>query len=236
MSNPKSKKTKNASQDNGKPTRDQLIVDYAKDQIEEKMQASAMDINCFCRDGFVHVSGMVDVLAEKQRAEEIIGKIEGVRKIENKITVAMDSNITDKHMEKEVLLRFQEYPHDDAVRGLGVKVHDGGASLLGHVDNLKSAHDAMDLASQVRGIKHVVNNITIDTLGDYPDTTISNHIIQQYSQIPIGYKDIHRKVSGGVVTLTGYVDNLQEVELAGEIAKGTEGVKKVRNRLRARDK
>lgn len=214
-----------------KPTQDNLIVDMIKDQLEEKMQASAMDINVTCKDGYVHLSGIVDVLAEKVKSEDISRGIAGVRKIENKITIAMDSNITDKHMEKEV---FNKLRKNEDYNGISSKVHDGVANMIGSTNTLKEAKDACKLATKTRGIKDVVNNIKIKSYGNYDDSTISNRIADVLATTDLSYMDIGHRVIDGRVTLTGYVNNRSEVELAKELTMGVEGIKKVVNKLRIR--
>lgn len=216
------------------PSKDDLIVDYIKDQLEEKMQASAMDINLFSRNGHVHMSGVVDVLAEKYTAEKIARSIEGVQKVENKITVAMDSNITDKHMEKEVLDRLHSTRSGDNLLGVGVKIEDGVANLIGSANTLQDAHTAMSLASEVRGIKDVVNNIHISTAGRYDDAVLNSHVTQALSATDLSYKDIAHSVKEGKLTLSGYVNSPYEMELAKEISMGVEGIKKVINNLKIR--
>ena len=94
------------------PTTDDEITANLHEKLHEKMQASAMDIKAFSRNGYVHLSGIVDLYAEKKFAEEIAIHTEGVKGIENKITVAMDSNITDKHIEKDVIHKLREQPND----------------------------------------------------------------------------------------------------------------------------
>ena len=228
-------KRKNRIKHDKLPSKDDLIVDYIKDQLEEKMQASAMDINVFCKDGMVHMYGMVDVLAEKKLAENIAKNIDDVRKIENKITVAMDSSISDKHMEKEVINRLTGAAHSEELTGVGVRVEDGVANLMGTADTLQQAHEAMNLASQVRGIKDVVNNIQVAT-GEYDDAIINSRITQALSITDISYQDIAHSVKKGRVTLDGYVDDRHQMETAKEIAMGVEGVRKVVNQLKLRKK
>ena len=217
------------------PGKDDLIVDQIKDQLEEKMQASAMDINVFCKDGYVHMYGMVDVLSEKKTAESIVKGIDGVRKIENKITVAMDSNITDRHMEKELMSRLITESEDGDLAGVGVKVEDGVANLMGNAQTLHDAHHAMDVASQVRGIKDVVNNIQISTADTHDDVNINSRITQVLSTTELSYQDIAHNVHHGRVTLMGYVNNRREMELAKELTMGVEGVTKVVNKLKLRE-
>ncbi len=227
-------KRKNQIKHDKLPSNDDLIVDYIKDQLEEKMQASAMDINIFCKDAVVHMSGMVDVLAEKKTAEEIVHTIDGVLKVENKITIAMDSNITDKHMEKEVANRLSATAHSEELTGVGVNIHDGVASLIGTTNTLGQAHEAMYLASQVRGIKDVVNNINVASSVEYDDAIINSRITQALSTADISYQDIAHTVSHGRVTLNGYVDSRSQMEVAKELTMGVAGVQKVNNKLKLR--
>ncbi|SCZ02789.1 BON domain-containing protein [Alkaliphilus peptidifermentans] len=213
---------------------DHNLAGEIKNRLHEEMQASAMDINLFCRNGHVHLSGIVDLYAEKKTAESIIKQIDGVKSIENKITIAMDSNITDKHIEKEVTDKLL-HQEKDSVKGVGIKVNDGVVSLIGSVNTLKEVDLAMKAAAENRGVKDVVNNLSIASSGEFTDTAISDKIIQELSQTNLSFRDVHREVSGGVVSLFGYLDNQQEVELAKEITMGIEGVKKVINHIKVRD-
>lgn len=210
-------------------TKDEEVVDHIKDQLEEDMQGSAMDINVTCRDGSVQLSGIVDVLAEKKFAEEVARGVDGVRRVENAITICMDGQFTDKHMEKEIRNNLFTSESRDKVGRVGIKVYDGVASLVGHTRTLKDAHLAMAIASKVRGVKDVVNNINITTVGDFDDVTINNTIHQRLNN-----NDITCDVNKGVVHLMGFVNSKSEVEFARETAMDVEGVKKVRNRLKIR--
>lgn len=212
-------------------SKDEMIVDHVKDQLEEEMQGSAMDINVSCRDGCVQLSGMVDVLSEKKFAEEVARGVGDIRKIENGITIAMDGQITDRHIEKEIRDNLFTSESKNKVGRVGIKVDDGTAYLLGHVNTLKDAHLAMAIASKVRGVKNVVNNINVTTVGEYDDVTINNTIHQR-----INNNDISCDVNNGIVRLTGYVNSRSEVEFAREVAMDVEGVKKVRHMLHIRNK
>lgn len=223
-------KTFNDNQIN--PASDETIIANIHEKLHEKMQASAMDIKATSRDGYVHLSGIVDLYSEKKLAEEIAIHTEGIKGIENKITVAMDSNITDKHIEKEVLNKLQSQDNE-AVAGVGVKVTDGVVSLMGNLSTLNDSNKAMHIAATARGVKDVVSNIEVGR-GEYTDTGISNKILQELSNTELSFKDLARDVSGGVVTLSGFLNSKEEIEIATEIAMGVEGVKKVRNKIKIR--
>lgn len=51
----------------------------------------------------------------------------------------------------------------------------------------------------------------------------------------IDSNDINVKTVGGVVTLNGAVANSAQVELAGKVAAGVDGVKQVQNNLKSAD-
>lgn len=213
------------------PTQDNLIADKIKDQLEEKMQASAMDVNVFCKDGYVHLSGIVDVLAEKIKSEDVARSIDGVRKIENKITVAMDSNITDTHMEKEIISKLRK---NEDLDGVSPKVHDGVANMIGSAYTLRESKEACTLATKTRGIKDVVNNIKVESYGEYDDVTINNRVADVLDATDLSATDIEHTVRKGKLTLKGFVNTRHEVELAKELTMGVEGIRKVVNRLRIR--
>jgi hyperosmotically inducible periplasmic protein len=212
--------------------RDNLIVDYVKDQLEEKMQASSMDINVISRNGIVHLSGMVDLLSEKVFAEAIAKSINGVTRVENNLTVAMDSNITDKHIQKEVELKLRDNQYHDDLLNVGPKVDNGIVHLLGTVDTLDQKKLAMKYASEARGVKEVISDIKLNTLGQYESDEIKSTIMEMYSALDIDPRDVSVKVNEGVVTLGGRVNDSFQEELALEIAEGIGGVKKVINKLR----
>ncbi len=224
-------KRANWIQDDKSPSRDDLIVDLIKDQLEEKMQESAMDINVASRNGYVQMSGIVDVFAEKTTAEDIARGIEGIKQIENNITVAMDSNITDKHIEKEAINKLRKNHNLDSI---SIKIQDGVANLIGSSDSLYEAKKACNVASQVRGVKDVVNNVKIESYGDVDDSTLNSRVTQALSTTNLSYQDINHDVNKGKLTLGGYVNNKEEVELAKEISMGVEGVRKVINKIKIR--
>ncbi|EOD01361.1 BON domain-containing protein [Caldisalinibacter kiritimatiensis] len=214
--------------------KDDLVTEQIKSILDARMEASAMDINVTTRNGVVELSGLVDVLAEKKYAGAVARSIDGVRKVENNITISMDSNITDKHIEKEVINRLNQTGDDSNLTSVGVKVNDGVVNLIGHVDTLKTAHTAMNLASQIRGVKDVVNNTNILNAEEYDDVSLHNRVRDQISASNLSSKDIDIEVKNNRVTLKGYVNNRRESELAKELTMGIEGVKKVHNRLRVR--
>lgn len=216
---------------NESAVKDDIIAEKIKSELEDKMGASSMDINATFRSGVAHLSGFVDVLGEKKFAESVVRSIDGVHKVENNITISMDSQITDKHIEKEVIDRLR----DNGISEIGVKVNDGVVSLMGHIDTLSRAHSAMNIATQVRGVKDVVNNTEVNDTELYDDISITNAIKDKLIDSELSSDDIAIDVNDGIVTLSGYVNNQHEKRIAKDMATEVKGVTKVHNRIQTRN-
>jgi len=141
-------------------SKDREIVERIKKKLDEKMQLSAMDINVDCRDGNVILYGVVDVLGEKMFAEEIARSIDGVKSIENDITISMDSsNITDSHIKNEIENKLHLSEKQEGLTNVGVDVKGGTAVLMGSVEDDLDKKKAIELASSARGVAKIVDNI-----------------------------------------------------------------------------
>lgn len=122
-----------------------------KQALLRRTESSGLDVHVECQDGVIQLSGIVDVLADRQQAEAIARDVPGVRDIRNGLTVAMDGAMTDEHIREEVNRRL-------ARTGLGAEVDVGRVTLLGRVDNLADAREAYRIASGTRGVRCKVNH------------------------------------------------------------------------------
>ena len=208
------------------------IVKMIKNKLEEKMGASAMDINVEYQNGFVRLSGFVDVLAEKTFTEEIVGTIDGIKDIENNITICMDGEVTDSHITAEIDRNFKQSKISNHLKKVSTKVCGGSAVLRGSVNTLGDELRAIELAKQARGVKDVVSNLDILSSRRYDDATLKSKINQIFSNT----HDIDLSVNKGKVTLKGHVKNAGDMEAAIELAADVEGVTHVTNQLKVRKK
>jgi hyperosmotically inducible protein len=119
-----------------------------------------------------------------------------------------------------------------------VRVADGVATLTGFVTTSNKSKEFTKLASKVRGIQRVVNEI--ETLPAsmmdealraeiavkiYHSEAFSDHAKQRVGPVHIIVRD-------GMVTLTGVVDSEAERQRAGVIARYAHGTWSVDNQLR----
>jgi hyperosmotically inducible protein len=119
-----------------------------------------------------------------------------------------------------------------------VRVADGVATLTGFVTMSAKSKEFEKLASQVRGIQRVVNEIEtlpVSMMDDalraeiavkiYHSAAFSDHAKQRIGPVHIIVRD-------GMVTLTGVVDSEAERQRAGIIARHAYGTWSVDNQLR----
>lgn len=140
---------------------DNSISYSIKSSLDDNMKDTSQDIHAKVQNGTVVLSGCVNVLAEKFKAEEICKKIQGVKNIENDITISMDGNFSDKELTEVLNKNLRKCDHSEKIHGITGKVNGGSALLLGEVDTIDDKKLAINEAAKTFGIKDVVNNINI---------------------------------------------------------------------------
>lgn len=202
--------------------------------LQEKMNLSAEDINVRVVKGKIQLSGCVDVLAEKERAEELVREVAGAEPLDNSLTVVTENVPADKDVEAAVRERLQRHGID--LGHIGVKVSNGVVVLVGKTASWAEEEAARQAASQVYGVKEVISQVEAGTLADWDDATITNSIEDVFAHAEtLANHDIVTQTRAGVVTLLGWVDRPEDRTTAEKLAGQVPGVKKVRNHLRVRE-
>ena len=212
---------------------DARIEKEIETKLEREMQDSGVDIRVRCQDGYVTLFGFVDTLGEKNAAGEIAGLIDGVKSVENSLTISTDGTITDKEIEAEVISKLKGIP---SITSVSAKVKEGVAVLEGTVQTLKDKNLAIHQASKALGVKDIASHIHVDSLYKIDDVTINNEVQRQLVNADLDDCDIKVEIENGAVTLKGFVDTSNEVETALEITEGVDGVRNVKNYLKLREK
>ncbi|MGB9887204.1 MAG: BON domain-containing protein [Moorellales bacterium] len=106
----------------------------------------------------VTVSGVVDTLAEKQRAEELLRQLPGVEEVESGIALSTDGPVNDRAVTREVRQELAGAPGVDP-RRVGAEVHGGTAVLKGTVFSPQEAKAAARAAAKARGVRRVVSHL-----------------------------------------------------------------------------
>ena len=144
----------------------------------------------------------------------------------------------DESLAREIADKVSESLFYTMFDDVNVRVVDGVATLTGFVTMSIKSEEFTKLASQVRGIQRVVNEI--ETLPAsmmdealraeiavkiYHSEAFSDHAKQRVGPVHIIVRD-------GMVTLTGVVDSEAERQRAGVIARYAHGTWSVDNQLR----
>ncbi|MGE5576463.1 MAG: BON domain-containing protein [Syntrophothermus sp.] len=199
--------------------------------IKQDKELSAYHFNVDTIDGVVHLQGVVDVLAEKERAGEIARGIEGVTGVENGLTVSTDGAITDSEVEFEVAEELHLDHRFDSTR-INAESHKGVVHLRGEVKTLAEAEAAVEAASRARGAKEVVNELKVGAGERVDDATLTNRVESALAADGrLDPADVRTSSEHGVVRLKGVVPGRADKELAAEIATSVEGVRRVENEL-----
>lgn len=176
-------------------------------------------------DGLVRIQGIVDVLKERDQAEELIRGIPGVGRVENNITVCTDGGIDDEDVAFEVseeLLANPEVP--DSV---GVRVSGGQVQLVGSIQNQGQALEAIETAEKARGVREVRNQLKYSE--ELDDASITNRVqtalLEETEIIPGRVKVL---TQDGTVILWGDASD-EEIKQVMEVTAKIPGVKAVKN-------
>jgi osmotically-inducible protein OsmY len=220
--------------------RNTLLLDPATEAYEVTVEADDQ--------GAVTLDGTVDSWQEKKLATRLAASVQGVREVENNISVIPASARPDSEILDEIRERLDmDVRVDDSL--IDVQVDDGRVRLSGAVDSAAAksraitdcwvagvqAVDGSELKvkwyplAQLRAIRHqpVVKS----------DTKIEKTIRKAFRYDPRvkSYKPLVLS-QDGVVTLTGTVGDLLAKKAAAQIARFTAGVKRIRNHIRVEPK
>lgn len=210
---------------------DNIIEENVINCIREQFQETALDIKVNVKDGNVILSGIVDVLSEKNDAEKLAKRIDGVKSIQNCITVCTDGSFSDKETEEQVINKIRKY---DNLSSVGVNVVRGIAILEGDVNTLKDRNLAINTACEAMGVKDIVSHIEISSLYSLDDATLQNRIEDGLLANNLDRCHIDVRVDNGSVYLNGFTNYANDIEAAQEIIADIEGVRHIRNFLKVR--
>jgi osmotically-inducible protein OsmY len=197
-------------------------------QLAWDSQVDATAVGVTAKDGAVTLTGFVDTYAGKLAAERAAKRVRGVRAVANDIQVRLRIERTDADIA------------DDAARALlwravlpenvQAVVRNGHVTLTGTVATLFQRAVADKAVRHVRGVRGVVNRITVVQASS--DRDVKRDIVRAlHRDADANARGIHVHVFGDVVTLTGEVKSWHERESAEHAAMHARGVTRVDNRI-----
>ena len=175
---------------------------------DEAVDANHVDI--ITRQGVVTLTGRVNHLLAKERAEKIAENVVGVRAVINRIDVKPRLFSDDSELQKAIENALILDPATDSYE-VTVTVDKGVATLTGTVDSWQERRLCETVAKRVPGVVTVKNEITVIHKTDRPDREIEEEIKAILANdVRVDAKLINVRVDSGKVTLAGVVGSLAE--------------------------
>ena len=209
----------------------EILQKRVQNAIKWEPLLNAAEIGVTAKDGIITLTGIVDSYVKKLEAENAAKSIAGVKVVVEKIEIQFSSTLKkdDNEIAKEVLSAFKwhlEIPNDK----IKVKVEDGWVTMEGELPWNYQKEDAKKSINNLAGVRGVTNNIKIksESNDEIEKIDIENALESNWA---IHEKDIHVKVSGNKVTLSGLVSSIYQKDEAERIAWNAPGVWTVDNKL-----
>jgi osmotically-inducible protein OsmY len=212
-----------------RPT-DQQITDWARKVLQQVPGIRSSVVRITARSGIVTLSGVVNTLAAKKFADRESKKIRGVLGVINEIIVSPVS-LPDNQITQNVLRKLQSSA-DLNPAAITVRTVEGEVFLTGTVDSWTEREEAELLATEVSGVRSVIDELKVRYEKKRRDGDIQQDVISTLDRdayligLPISVT-----VSHGVVTLKGSVTSLYEKDRARGDAVSVDNVNSVENQL-----
>lgn len=145
-----------------------------KSKLLWNRNTSGLDIDVSTENGVVSLEGDADSEAGKELAERLAANTDGVHTVENRIRVtgASDSDdeesrgIGDVVSDSWITTKVRStliFTRNVPARSIGIDTKDGVVALEGEVDNSAARGLAIELASDIRGVRKVdAENLRVD--------------------------------------------------------------------------
>lgn len=197
-------------------------------QLEWDPAVDAAGIGVATHEGAVTLTGFVNTYAAKLAAERAAKRVRGVRAVANDLVVKLIAGRTDADIASDAatVLRL----HEEIPETVQVTVHQAHITLTGTVPWFYQSQFAEKAVRHIRGVKHVINNISISPPAAGRD--LQRRIAQAlYRNAGLDAKRIHVHVSGGVARLTGTATSWLQRQAAERAAYDGPGITLVDNQI-----
>jgi osmotically-inducible protein OsmY len=167
-------------------------------------------INVETKEGIVMLTGSVDNILAKERAEKIAEATVGVRSVVNRIEVKPVPKRMDSELLNAVIGALAADPATESYE-VHVKVDNGVITLTGTVDSWQEKQLCGIVAKGVKGVRELKNQIKVDYKVNRPDSEIENEVKERLANdVRVDDAMINVDVRDEEVILTGTVGSAQE--------------------------
>jgi hyperosmotically inducible protein len=149
----------------GEQVDDAALLTKVKSALVADPVADAGEINVDVNRGVVKLAGFVDSSKEKEKAGQVARNVDGVKSVQNDITVQTKNESTGEVIDDSILTAkvkaaLIESP-DTKAHQINVETKDGVVQLSGFVDNATAKSAATNVAKSVTGVKDVKNELSV---------------------------------------------------------------------------
>jgi osmotically-inducible protein OsmY len=210
--------------------KDDLITFWIKDALRADPRIDDARMEVSVDSGIVHLAGQVPDLASRKYADLEAKKVTGVRGVINEIIVFVPTR-SDTDIAQDLKRAFR-LSSDLLLRDTSVQVKDGLVTLAGQMDSWAHVDEAELIATEMRGVKAVKNDLKVVYMKTRPDEEIRQDVIDAFGRdVYLLGRLLDAQVNQGVVTLTGKVATPYQKERAALDCLSIVNVKEVKNYL-----
>jgi hyperosmotically inducible protein len=149
----------------GEYTDDKVTLSKVKTALIGDKTADANEINVEVNKGIVQLNGFVDSEKEKAQAETVAKGVEGVKGVQNNLSVKTSASTAGSVMDdSSVTAKVKSALIDSSGTKAGdikVETKAGVVQLSGFVESESQKSAATKVASGVKGVKSVQNNLSV---------------------------------------------------------------------------
>ncbi|HEX3019825.1 MAG TPA: BON domain-containing protein [Chitinispirillaceae bacterium] len=204
------------------------------DQLFWDARVDASTISIDFVDGTVCLNGTAATFLARQAAEEDVWAIAGITSVQNNIAVKKpyayklpsDSEI------KNMLTSILQWDPDIDSGDILINVENGNIILDGSVPAFWQKVRVEELATEIDGVIHLHNRLTVVPSAHYVDELIARDVVAAIDRsADTNINNINVQVNDGRVILSGSVSNFRVKKSAEDCARYTDGVIDVINNL-----
>lgn len=207
---------------------DRDITEAIRSQYEVSDEIPADSLQIQVDEGVVTLNGTTSNLLAKKTATEIAESAYGVLSVVNNLKIT--TSRPDAAVKEDVERALATDPATETW-DIATEVGNGAVTLTGRADSWQERRLAGTIASRVKGVKQVNNNIILNPSADRSDEEIRTEIeqtLKMSTRIRSGMVDV--AVDSGIVTLSGAIGSARQKTVAEELAHVT-GVEAVETDL-----
>jgi osmotically-inducible protein OsmY len=201
------------------------------DELDWDPSVHAAHIGVAVHNGIATLTGHVGSYLEKQHAEVAASRVKGVKAIAQEIEVKLpfSAERSDEDIAANVLNRFSWLSSFPADR-VKISVEKGVVTLSGDVDWYYQKEAAARTVHEVRGVRSVIDNITIKPSVRPGD--VKQRVEQALKRsAEVEASQIEVSAANTVITLKGRVHSWHERRTAEQAAWSAPGVTRVQDEL-----